>query len=113
MIKPIYLIRVVLQAVIMTGIYFLYCSNPDGSFSLKLGWVSIWLVISFICQFYLMRFRGLYPRSAKKVKEQCRDVGEINFFVAVAILVVDDLLGPIISAWFYVWDHRINGVNAF
>ncbi|MEE8824391.1 hypothetical protein LASUN_02110 [Lentilactobacillus sunkii] len=106
--KPVYLLRVALQAILISGIYFLYCSNPDGSFTMRIGLVLVWLILSFASQFYLMKFRGLYPISQATAKAKGEAVGEMNFFVAVALLVAYDLFGPIIAVWFYFWDKRLN-----
>lgn len=108
MLKPIYLIRIALQAVIIGAIYFLYCSNPDGSFTLRIGFVAVWLILSFISQIYLMRFRELYPRSVAKANANGHDVAEINFFLAVGLLVIYALIGPIVAVGFYFWDRQLN-----
>lgn len=109
--RPVYLLRVAFQAIMISGIYFLYCSNPDGSFTLRIGFVLAWLILSFISQFYLMKFRGLYPISEEAARQKGEHFGEINFFVAVGLLLAYDLLGPIIAIAFYYWDKRLAQSN--
>ncbi|MBZ3777561.1 hypothetical protein [Lentilactobacillus otakiensis] len=105
--KPVYVLRIALQAIIIAGIYFLYCSNPDGSFTLRIGLVLAWLILSFASQFYLMKFRGLYPISQAVADAKGKTVGEMNFFLAVGLLLAYDLLGPVIAIVFYYWDKRL------
>ena len=104
---PIYLLRVALQAVLIFGIYFLYCSNPDGTFTIRIGFFLPWLILSFICQFYLMKFVGLYPISEEAAEKKGEHLGEINFFLAVFLLIIYDLLGPLVTVGFYYWDKRL------
>lgn len=106
--EPIYLIRVAFQTIMIAGIYFLYCSNPDGSFTLRIGLVLAWLILSWICQIYLMKFRGLRPVSQETARQKGDHIDEVNFFLAIALLLAYDFFGPIVAVGFYLWDKRIN-----
>lgn len=106
--KPIYILRVAFQAIMIAGIYFLYCSNPDGSFTLKIGFVLAWLILSWISQLYLMKFRGLRPISQEVAQQKGDHIDEVNFFLAVALLLTYDFFGPIVAVAFYYWDKKLS-----
>lgn len=106
--KFIYVLRILFQAVIIAGIYFLYCSNANGTFTLRLDFVFGWLILSLISQIYLMRFPGLYPISKAVAEEKGEYVGEFNLFVAVGLFLAYAFLGPLVAVGFYFWDRRLS-----
>lgn len=105
--KLIYYIRIAFQATIIAGIYMIYCSNPDGTFSLRMSLFLIWLVVSLASQFYLMKFPAFYPVSPAVTREKGEHLAEVNLFLAIGLLIIYDLLGPLVAIAFYLWDRRL------
>ncbi|KRL17187.1 hypothetical protein FD12_GL001950 [Lentilactobacillus rapi DSM 19907 = JCM 15042] len=54
-----------------------------------------------------MKFVGLYPISEEAAEKKGEHLGEINFFLAVFLLIIYDLLGPLVTVGFYYWDKRL------